>query len=139
MEKGQYKTKHREELLEYLKTVPGKHVTVNDICFYLKKEGKDIGTTTVYRQLEKLVDEGVVNKYLLDANTPACFEYIDAGKHCHEHKCFHCKCIKCGKLIHLHCDELEAIGSHIFEEHSFKVDTQRTVLYGVCEECNQEG
>ena len=45
------------------------------------------------------------------------------------------KCEKCGKLIHLHCDELEEIQTHILKEHRFKMDPMRTVFYGLCENC----
>ena len=92
--------------------------------------------TSVYRQLERMVDEGIVNKYILDANTPACFEYVPehAG---HENEiCFHAKCEKCGKLIHLNCEELTCIQEHLREHHQFTLDPLRTVFYGICEQCS---
>ena len=46
------------------------------------------------------------------------------------------KCEKCGALIHLHCHELEAIERHIFAQHGFKLDSMKTVFYGVCEQCS---
>lgn len=137
-EKTQYKTKQKEELIEYLETVPGKHITVNDVCDYFRSHGKSIGTTTVYRQMEKLVDEGVVNKYILDASSPACFEYIDRDRSCHETSCFHCKCEKCGRLVHLHCEEILEVHKHIESHHGFVIDPHRTVFYGVCENCREK-
>ena len=132
-----YKTKHKEVLTEYFAKLPGVHITANDVCEYFKKLGTPIGQATVYRQLENLVDEGIINKYILDANSPACFEYTGEG--CHEGKetCFHCKCEKCGKLIHMHCDELNEIQKHLMEEHNFRLDPLRTVFYGLCEECGK--
>ena len=135
-EKSGYMTKQREELMEYLETVPGVHITVNDVCDFFRQNGRNIGTTTVYRQLERMVDEGIVNKYILDANTPACFEYVPehAG---HENEiCFHAKCEKCGKLIHLNCEELTCIQEHLREHHQFTLDPLRTVFYGICEQCS---
>ncbi len=136
-EQIRYKTKQREQLLDYLKTVPGKHITVGEICGFLRDNGAVISTTTVYRQLEKMVSEGIVNKYIIDANSPACFEYIEKEINCHERECFHCKCEKCGKLIHLHCDEISNVERHILEEHGFRIDSLRTVFYGICEECQR--
>lgn len=133
--KVSYNTKQKKALLDYLEKVPGKHVTVNDICSNLKKMNISMGQTTVYRQLEKMVDEGLVNKYIVDVNSPACFEYIPADTHADEHICFHCKCEKCGKIIHLHCDDLEKIGIHLFKKHNFEMDTKRTVIYGLCSDC----
>ena len=133
--KSKYKTKQREILLNYLKCVPGQHFTAADICEYFRSQGASIGQSTVYRQLEELVDEGVINKYVLDPTGPACFEYIGADEHCEGEVCFHCKCEKCGKLIHMHCDELIEIQQHLSAEHQFKLDPLRTVFYGLCEEC----
>ena len=132
--RSKYKTKQREILINYLKSASGKHITAGDVCDYFKKSGSEIGQSTVYRQLESLVDEGVINKYNVDATSPACFEYMGADSHGGE-TCFHCKCEKCGKLIHLHCEELEEIGAHLMSDHSFKVDPIRTVIYGLCEAC----
>ncbi len=130
-----YKTKQRELLLEYFESVPETHVTAGDVCKYLKSHGAGIGQSTVYRQLESLVDEGIIKKYIIDGNSPACFEYVTPDSHVEGEVCFHCKCEKCGKLIHLHCDELNEIQSHLMAEHSFKLDPLRTVFYGLCEQC----
>ena len=114
--KIQYKTKNKQLLLEYLRETAGRHVTVQDICDHFKAQGQSMGTTTVYRQLERMVEEGSVHKYFVEGSNAAYFEYVDHN-HCGEHACFHCKCEKCGELIHLHCHELEAIQKHIFAHH----------------------
>lgn len=134
--KVKYRTKQREELLSYLESVPGIHLTVSDICARLQEMGSPMGQTTVYRQLESLLDEGLVNKYTLDAKCPACYEYIPRDSHAAP-SCFHCKCYICGKLYHLHCPELESISSHLLEEHHFLLDQRRTVFFGLCEQCQQ--
>ena len=134
--RSKYKTKQREILLGYLETVPGVHITASDVCEYFKAQGAQIGQSTVYRQLESLVDEGIINKYIIDGNSPACFEYMGADSHEEAEVCFHCKCEKCGKLIHLHCDELEDIRVHLEQEHHFKMDPLRTVFYGLCDQCS---
>ncbi len=135
-DKGKYNTKQRERILDYLQGVQGVHITAADVCNHFRDNGTTIGQSTVYRQLERLVDEGVINKYTIDKNSSACFEYIGQQGHGEGTVCFHCKCEKCGKLIHMHCDELEEIGAHLMEEHKFKLDPLRTVFYGVCEECS---
>ena len=120
--RSKYKTKQREILIRYLESVPGVHITAGDVADYFRKQGSAIGQSTIYRQLESLVDEGIINKYVIDGNSPTCF---------------HCKCEKCGKLIHLHCDELEEIQEHLYAEHRFRMDPLRTVFYGLCDECLQ--
>ena len=133
--KIKYKTKQRKVLQEYLETVPGKHITVSEICDYFKEIKNPIGQATVYRNLEAMVDEGLVNKYIIDANSPACFEFIEKASEHSDEICFHCKCEKCGKLIHMHCDELNELESHLYEHHQFRMDPKRTVFYGICDDC----
>ena len=136
--KPKYKTRQRGIMLEYLKTIPGEHFTAGDICEYFRSQGSPIGQSTVYRQLEELVDEGLLNKYILSASDPACFEYVGEDSHCEGEVCFHCKCEQCGKLIHMHCDELMEIQEHLLKEHNFTLDPIRTVFYGRCEECEEK-
>ena len=133
--RSKYKTRQREILLDYFETVPGVHVTAGDVYEYLQKHGAGIGQSTVYRQLENLVDEGILNKYIIDGSSPACFEYVEPDCHESAEICFHCKCEKCGKLIHLHCDEMEGMQVHLYAEHKFKMNPMRTVFYGLCDQC----
>lgn len=135
--KSTYKTRQRETILEFLRCSSGSHVTVNDVCVHCKDNGIIIGQTTVYRQLEKMVDEGIVNKYIIDVGSPACFEYIGDAERPENGPCFHCKCEKCGKLIHLHCSDLMAIQKHLLDEHQFMLNPRRTVFYGICEDCRR--
>lgn len=133
-----YRSKNREELLAYLRTVPGEHLTVTEICRHFQALGRPIGTATVYRQLERMVQDGLVNKSIVDEVSPACFIYIGEEACCEEGVCFHCKCERCGKLIHMRCEELEGIGKHLKEHHHFVLNPMRTVFYGVCEECMKQ-
>ena len=135
--RSKYRTKQRDILLEYLASVPGDHTTAADVCAYFRQQGMPIGQSTVYRQLENLVAEGLLNKYIIDANSPACFEYVGEAAREGADSCFHCKCERCGALIHLHCDELASIRSHLFDAHGFRLDPLRTVLYGLCEDCRK--
>ena len=137
MAKAPYKTKQMTEILTFLKSVQGRHVTVNEICDFFREKGISIGTTTIYRQLEKMVKEGLVAKYVIDGSSSACFEYLGAEEHCHKTSCFHCKCEKCGKLIHLHCEDVVKLEQHLMESHGFQMDPCRTVFYGICEECRK--
>ena len=130
-----YKTKQKDILIAYLETTKGKHITAGDVCEFFREQGTPIGQSTIYRQLESLVDEGIVNKYVIDPTLPACFEYM-GNVHAEGEVCFHCKCEKCGKLIHLHCDEMKMIQEHLLKEHGFRMDPLRTVFYGLCENCS---
>ena len=137
-EKVRYNTRQHAMLIEHLKNNPGTHFTALDVCDYFRSKGESIGLSTVYRQLEKLVNEGVIGKYSTAPGNPACFEYIGTESHERSDTCFHCKCEKCGSLIHLHCDELKEIQDHLLNEHHFKLNPMRTVFYGICEKCRYD-
>ena len=137
MGKAQYKTKQMSEILNFLQQMEGTHVTVADICDYFKKKGIAVGMTTVYRQLDKMVSEGLVAKYVIDGSSSACFEYTGDSRHECKEQTYHCKCEKCGKLIHLQCSEVENLTQHIKEHHGFKLNPLRTVFYGICSDCQK--
>lgn len=61
-----YKTKQKDELNAYLRSMAKQHVTVNDIYDYFTSQGVEIGRTTIYRHLDALVSEGVVAKIKVD-------------------------------------------------------------------------
>ena len=136
MNTTKYKTKQLDELLDYLKSTKGNHLIVSDIINHFKSKDIKIGTTTIYRLLEKLVNEGIVNKYYIDNQTSACFEYI--GHNHKESSCYHLKCENCNKLIHLHCNEIDDLQHHIFNHHKFKLNPIKTVFYGLCDDCTKK-
>ncbi len=129
-----YRTRAREELLNYLKASPGRHHTVSEIREHFASGEKPIGTATIYRQLETFVDDGSVQKYVLGPGECACYAYLE-DQRCASH--FHCKCDVCGRLIHLDCEELREIQSHLRERHGFAWNTGKTVFYGVCDQCRK--
>lgn len=134
--KSQYKTKQYKEILSYLAMLKGSHLTAKDIFEHFQEHGERIGITTVYRQLERMVNEGAVKKYTIDNNTSSCFEYVGT-EDIKDQRYYHCKCEQCGKLIHLECNELSEIKNHVLQCHGFQIDSLRTVIYGLCEECRK--
>ncbi len=127
-----YKTKQSALILEYIRQNSDRHLTAEEISDGLKNE---VGKTTVYRNLDRLCSQGVVRKYLLTDGKSSCYQYIDCdGSDSH----FHLKCLKCGRLFHLECEHLSDIDEHIKAFHDFRVDTSRTVFYGICGQCEKE-
>ncbi len=132
----EYNTKQKENLLSFLVRNKDRHTNVQEISAFLAGEGTPVGTATIYRQLDRLVEQGMVRKFLLDGKTGACYQYISSTDGCNEH--FHLKCISCGKLIHFSCHYLSEVNRHIYEEHGFTVNSSQTVFYGKCTECSRK-
>ena len=135
--KNHYKTRQSEQIAEYLRSMPGKHVTAAEICDHFAGAGVRIGKVTVYRHLERLVEEGLVARYTVDGSTSACYTYMGDNHKAEEDACYHCKCERCGVLIHLHCEEVAHLRGHMLYHHGFALDPRRTVFYGICEACRK--
>lgn len=126
-----YETAPRTWILSYLNKHGDGHFTVDDMTEKLKAEGRKVGRTTVYRNLERLVGEGSVQRFDTPG-APACYRCVldDA---CTEHH--HLHCTSCGALIHVDCDYLDELAAHIESQHGFAVNASRTILYGLCANC----
>ena len=128
MVKQQYKTEQRKDLLDYMKNNTNKFVKVEDIEKYLKKKDISIGLTTIYRFLNSLEKQGKVRVEFREHTKY--YQYI--LEECNNH--FHLQCKKCGKIVHLHCEEIEELKLHIAKEHKFEIDSMATIM-GMCADC----
>lgn len=129
-----YNTKQSKLVYDFLQNNPHKHFSAEEVYFALISNGDNIGRTTVYRQLDKLCDEGKVRKFFSGENNACCYQL--ESEDCHNH--YHLKCSSCGTLIHTECDFLDKLSSHIFNDHQFRIDSSKTVLYGICQSCRKE-
>lgn len=128
-----YNTRQKECILEILKEHQELHITAAELGKRLEEQQTPVGTATIYRFLEQLVEEGLVRKYTLDGKSSACYQYMENGAACREH--FHLKCLNCGTLFHVECEFLTQMQTHIMQHHSFRIDHTKTVLYGYCDTC----
>lgn len=131
----QYNTKQKASITAILEKAGGAHITAEDISRALAEQGISVGKTTVYRQLERLTEQGIVRKFFVDEGS-ACYQYVGEHGDCHNH--YHFKCAVCGKLLHLECEFMDQVSDHIFEHHGFTISNEKTVLYGICADCRKE-
>ncbi len=122
-----YKTKQRDEIVEFFNSHRGKCYTAKEL---IKSGEVSSGEATVYRTLSRLAQQGVLKRFT-DGDA-SCYQ-LNESEECSRH--FHLKCEKCGKLIHMDCDFMADMSRHIEQSHSFFVDIGKTVIYGTCGEC----
>ena len=130
-----YNTKHGKAILAYLSVKKDMLVTAAQIEEHLQKEQDAISRPTVYRQLERLVNEGKIRKILFSGTSGSRFQYIDPSEF--EREYYHLKCEICDEVYELKCDEVDHVSRHISENHAFQVNDSRTVFYGKCQTCLQ--
>ncbi len=128
-----YKTRQDRLLRECLASMAGRHTTAAELCAALGERGEKVGRATVYRRLERLVEEGTARKYVSGPGVPACYAW--AGKAPSGAGVFHGYCEGCGAVLHLHCGQLAGVARHLARSHRFRLDPSRTVFYGTCAKC----
>ena len=127
--KNLYNTKQKQIILYFLESNKHKCFEVKEIAKYLEENNNIVGTTTIYRYLEELINQNKVKK-IKDNTISAKFGYFD----CHEEH-FHLKCESCGKIIHLDCETTKEMIKHIHLKHHFKINEESFLINGKCENC----
>ena len=131
-----YRTRQRTAVLTYFRRHPSAHVTAEELSDALLAEGTPVGKSTVYRALDKLCEAGIIRRFSIPGSDSACYQYAGGDTEtCHAH--FHLKCLCCGSLYHVECEQLDALTAHLGARHDFSVDYAKTVLYGTCAPCRR--
>lgn len=119
-------TKQRELILKELKD-DYTHPTVGELYEKIHKKNSKIGKATVYRNINKLVDEGKVLKISLGENE----EHYDGHTHNHYH--LYCKC--CKKIYDIEDIKEKNFKERLEKENNIQIDSTKIVFYGICKNC----
>lgn len=131
-----YNTAGKKAVLEYMAQNADRQFTVDKLFAELSSAGASVGKSSLYRMLERMVNEGAVRKFKENELSYAAFQYIGNDEECSHH--LHLKCAECGKLVHLECPNSVELIAHIYEEHGFSIDSKKSVLYGRCKDCQNK-
>ena len=125
--KETYKTKQKNIILDIIKNQDNSF-TIKDI--YEKAKDK-VGLTTIYRLIDKLVEENKLNKTISSDNTTY-YQYLSD---CDEENHFYLKCERCGNITHIDCDCIKELTSHITKHHKFRPNKDHIIIDGICSKC----
>ena len=121
-------TQQRQEIWNELCS-SDKHRDAEEIFITLRNRGLNVSRATVYRTIDVLVKNNLINKLDI-GDGRARFEYNDKYIH-HDHLV----CTKCGKIIEFYNDEIEELQNDIAKQHNFKLLDHSHQLFGICEDC----
>jgi Fur family transcriptional regulator, ferric uptake regulator len=107
------------------------HLSVDGIRRRLREKGEQVGTATVYRTLDVLLESGLVRAHDFGEGFKR-YEPMPAQAH-HEHLI----CERCGRVVEFQNERLERMLPIIADEHGFQHNRHRVEIYGVCRECRQ--
>lgn len=127
-----YNTKQQKAILGYIAENTDSYITVNQISEHMKAQNIKIGLTTIYRHLEKLIEQGLISKIKVDGLNGACYKYGQPEERAY----FGLKCEKCGKILKVDCSHLKLFYEHINSEHKFSINQNKTIFYGICKTCS---
>lgn len=133
--KGEYKTKSRNLIIEYLKENSDMRFTAGDIVSALAKGNESINRSTIYRNLERLCNEGKLVKYKESDINATCYQYSEGHDSCKQH--IHAQCSVCGKIFHLNNDIFKTADRKLRIEYGIDIDYGKTVLIGLCRDCKK--
>jgi Fur family transcriptional regulator, ferric uptake regulator len=106
--------------------------TAQELHEALKREGSNIGLTTVYRTLQVLADAGDVDVRRTDDGESLYRMCTDRGSH-HHH--FHLVCRRCGSSIELDDPTMESWAHALASAHGYSDVSHTIEIFGVCAKC----
>ena len=136
MRKGTYMTKTRERIFSYLQNHVHTIVSAKDIHAYFEENGTKINMSTIYRNLDRLEKEGTIIKIMSEDGKTSLYQYEDHEDKGDKH--LHLQCLQCGKVIHLDCHFMNEIKEHISSMHDFDIQCKNSVIYGLCNDCQEK-
>ena len=121
----------QRDLIAQIVFLADDHPSVEAIIRRLRERGEPVGTATVYRTLEVLVESGLVRTHDFGEGFRR-YEPMPAQTH-HEHLI----CERCGSVVEFQNERLERMLPIIADEHAFQHSRHRVEIYGVCRECRR--
>ncbi len=120
------RTRSQERILNLLKTIK-KGISAQDIYVELRNTNQGMGLATVYRSLEALKLEGMVQMRNL-ANGEALYSLTQQDKH-------HLTCLQCGTSIQINQCPVHNLEDQLETSHKFKIFYHTLEFFGLCSQC----
>lgn len=108
------------------------HIDAEDLLDGMQAKGVKISRATVYRNLDLMVECGLVRKYRLGRNR-FLFEHVHRGQQ-HDHLV----CEECGRVAEFVSPGIAALQTEICRAHGFVSNHHTLQILGLCEDCAAE-
>ena len=120
------RTRSQELILNLLKTL-SRAMSAQDIYIELRNRNQSIGLATVYRSLEALKLEGVIQVRTL-ASGESLYSLVQQDKH-------HLTCLQCGKSLLINECPVHELETQLHKSHKFKIFYHTLEFFGLCNQC----
>ena len=119
------RTRSQERILKLLKTL-NRAISAQDIYIELRTS-QNIGLATIYRALEALKLEGVVQVRTL-ASGESLYSLVQQDKH-------HLTCLQCRQSILIDECPVHELETQLHNFHEFKIFYHTLEFFGLCHQC----
>lgn len=109
-------------------TVPGEHLSAEEIGDRVERAMPAVNRSTVYRTLERFRDLGLITETDLGGGVRQ-YELLDGARH------HHLICHKCRRMIELDDALLDQLRDEIYARYGFSAGIEHLALFGVCADC----
>lgn len=106
-----------------------KHIDAEELLAAMKDRGLKISRATVYRNLDLLVECGMVRKQRLGQDR-FLYEHVHGGQH-HDHLV----CTRCGRVVEFVSPGIAALQGEICRAHGFVPSHHTLQISGLCNSC----
>jgi len=106
----------------------GGFASAQELYQMLRRDGDGIGLTTVYRALQSLLDDKMID--LLRREDGEAIYRLCGDNHHH-----HLVCRSCGSTVEIEGSSVEKWAEAISQEHGFREVGHSVELFGLCESC----
>lgn len=106
-----------------------KHIDAEELLAAMKGRGLKISRATVYRNLDLLVECGMVRKQRLGQDR-FLYEHVHGGQH-HDHLV----CTRCGRVVEFVSPGIAALQAEICRAHGFVPSHHTLQISGLCNSC----
>lgn len=133
--KKEYFTDNKRLVTDFFFKNKNRHYTIDGVFDELRTERGEIPKSSLYRIIGNLCKAGTLKRFETKEVDSFVYQYANFGTSCESH--FHLKCTECGKLIHLECEKLSDLRSHILKDHGFIIGGDG-IINGICIECKEK-
>lgn len=131
--KKEYRTKYKDSIMDYLKLNKNVRFCAADVFKYMNDKGISINITTVYRNLDKMTENGVLLRSKNPTDECCFYQYTEPESHCEGH--LHIQCKKCGRIIHLKGSFMNEFNNYVKLSYGFMLDYKASMIIGLCDNC----
>lgn len=106
------------------------HATAEEIYDEIVKQHPTISRGTVYRNLNRLAEEGEIRRM-----------EIPGGPDRYDHRChghYHARCLQCGRVFDVEMAYLQDLEKAVTDAHGFAISGHDIIFTGICSDCQEK-